>query len=87
MKKLFDFLLLGFLIFAMFTLGVFSSNAVIDILTYMNNPQELKTNSDWLVFGISSIIATYFWTALWLWFKTTEKRCIEYMEKKNSIVI
>ena len=82
-SKLFTwhFIQMMFAVFLLFFLTVGLGKASADLVVYMNNAKVSKPISEWVVFGLGAPLATAFWCLLWIWFKKSEKHCIELFGK------
>ena len=72
---------LMFAVFLLFFLTIGLGKASADLVVYMNNSKVSKSISEWVFFGIGAPIATAAWCLLWIWFKNSEKHCIELFGK------
>lgn len=70
-----------FTVFLLFFLTVGLGKAASDLLIYMNDAKVSKPISEWVIFGVSAPLATAIWCLLWIWFKKSEKHCIELLGK------
>jgi ABC-type polysaccharide/polyol phosphate export permease len=75
------FIQLMFAVFLLFFLTVGLGKATADLVVYMNDAKVSKPVSEWVVFWVSAPLATAFWCLLWIWFKKSEKQCIELFGK------
>jgi len=75
------FLQLMFAVFILFFLTVGLGKASAELVVYMNDAKVEKTITEWLIFGIGTPIATAVWCVVWIWFKKSEKHCIEFFGK------
>lgn len=76
-----NFAQLMFSVFVLFFLSVGLGKASADLITYMNNPAIEKKTVEWVWFFIGAPIATAVWSIFWLWFKKSEKNCIDWLNK------
>ena len=75
------FIQLVFAVFLLFFVTVGLGKASADLLVYMNDAKVSKSISEWVVFGVGAPLATAIWCLLWIWFKKSEKNCIELLSK------
>lgn len=68
-------------VFILFFLTVGMGTASADVLIYMNDNSISKPLWQWAVFLVGAPISTAVWCLLWIWFKKSEKLCIELMGK------
>lgn len=74
-------------VFLIFFLTVGIGNETAEALKYMNNPETIKTTKTWAIFWISGPILLALWCLLWIWFKKSEKQCLDLfmtLTKKDS---
>ncbi len=69
----------AFLLFFL-TVGL-AKPAAAELLVYMNDKNVTKPIAEWVIFYITAPIATAVWCLLWVWFKKSEKYCIELIGK------
>ena len=75
------FVQLMFSVFVLFFLSVGLGKESADLITYMNNSTTTKKTVEWVWFLIGAPIATAVWCVFWLWFKSSEKKCIDWFNK------
>ena len=78
------FIQLMFAAFLLFFLTAMMGKASVDLVVYMNDPKVSKQISEWVVFGVGAPLATALWGLLWIWFKISEKYCIELFGKLQA---
>lgn len=75
------FAMLMFTAFVLFFITVGIGKVSADFLIYMNDQKSQKSTVEWMIFAIGAPIATAVWCIIWLWFKKSEKQCIELMSE------
>ncbi len=67
--------------FLLFFLTVGLAKPAAELFVYMNDKNVTKPIAEWVIFSITAPIATAAWCLLWVWFKKSEKHCIELIGK------
>lgn len=71
----------AFLIY-FFALGMSEPTAT--IVKYMNDAHKSKTCGEWAVFIVGALLFTGIWCGLWVWFKRSEKICVDHFCRIQS---
>lgn len=75
------FIQMMFTVFILFFLTVELGKVSADLLTYMNDTKISKPISRWVLFAVGAPLATAIWCMFWIWFKISEKKCIEMLSR------
>lgn len=70
-----------FTTFLLFFLTVGLGKASADLVIYINDAKTHKSVGQWVIFAIGAPTATAIWCIIWLWFKKSEKHCIELLSE------
>ena len=79
----FNFLQLVFAVFLIFFCAVTLGEPAAEIVLKMNDRSIYKTYFEQVVFWVSAIIITGIWCMIWIWFKKSEKVCVDYWHSKS----
>lgn len=63
----------------LFVLSVGLAQPFAGMVVHMNAP-DFKPLSEWGVFSGLSLLCGALWCACWVWFKRSEKRCVELLK-------
>ncbi len=74
---LWQFVQLMLSVFLIFFLSVGIGKETAELIRYMNNPEAIKPAKVWIIFWILGPICLGFWCFLWIWFKKSEKKCLD----------
>lgn len=68
----------------MFFFAVVLGEPTAEIILKMNDKNVTKTVVEQAVFWIGAVISTGVWCLLWVWFKKSEKVCVDYWQNQSS---
>jgi hypothetical protein len=75
------FVQLMFAAFCLYFLAVGLAEPTGELLRYFNDRNNDIPATGWAVFVPGVVIGAVLWSALWVWFKASEKCCIEALKR------
>lgn len=66
-------------VFLIFFLTVGIGKETAEALRYMNDPETVKSTISWIIFWVFGPICLALWCFLWIWFKKSEKKCLDLL--------
>lgn len=54
------------------------------LVVYMNDAHKAKSLVEWAAFLIIALISSAAWCALWVWFKRSEKVCVDHFTRSKQ---
>lgn len=73
-------------VFTMFFFAVVLGEPTAEIILKMNDKNVGKTAVEQAVFWVGALTFTGIWCLLWLWFKKSEKVCVDYWLSQKKVI-
>lgn len=70
--------------FILFVLSAMLGTSFVGLVRHMNDSATTKSLAEWLAFWIGAPLTTALWATVWIWFKKSEKRCLELYQNRSE---
>ena len=68
----------------MYFLALGMSVPTANLVVYMNDAHKAKSLIEWVAFVFIGVISSAVWCALWVWFKRSEKVCVDHFTRSKQ---
>lgn len=85
MKLLSPFIQLMLSASFLFIASAILAQPLIDVVEFMNTNNVKRAYSEWVMFVIFLTVSAFVWSGAWLWFKYSEKRCMDYLASRKTL--
>lgn len=83
-RFLISFLSLMASLFLMFIAAVILGEPAASFVVSYNDPSVVKSVLDHTWFWLGVFVCTFYYAMLWVWFKKSEKACVEYKHEREK---